>query len=71
MAVRLFMNFLFDMVEFDDNIGVDGLDPVSNALCKEHRAMLSSGAAERDHEVAEMTFQIVVDALPDDALYML
>lgn len=71
MAVRLFMNLLFDMVKFDDNIGVAGPDPVSNALCKEHRAMLASGTAERDHEVTEMTFQIVVDALPDDALHML
>ena len=69
MAV-LFMDVLFDVVEIDVDVGVGRFDPVGDALGEEHGSMLSTGAAEGDHQVVEMPFQVVVDALSYDGFHM-
>ncbi len=64
------MDVLFDMVGFHVHMGIRLLDPIGEVLGKIHRSMLPSGVSERDHEVAEVAFEIVVDALSDKAFDM-
>lgn len=64
------MDFLFDMVEFDDDVGVGCLNPVGYTLGEEHRAMLSASTSKGDHQVVEMTFQVIVDALAHEAFHV-
>ena len=64
------MDVLFDVVDFDVDGGVGLSNPVGDALSEVHRTVLSTGAAKRDHQVAEMPFQIVVDALRDKGFHM-
>ena len=65
------MDVLFDMVECDVDGGVVGSDPIGDALREKDGAVLASSAAEREHQMGEMAFQVVVDALADQPLHML
>ena len=52
------------------NVWVSRLQPFVDGLGKEDGAVLSARAAKRHHQVAEMPFAVVVDALSDDAFHM-
>ena len=63
-------DFAFDVVEFQVDVMVSGLQPIVYRLREEDGAVLSACAAERDHEVTEMPLAVVVDTLPDDGFHM-
>ena len=65
------MDTLFDMVQFDIDGGIGGFQPISDGLGEKHGTVLPASATERDHQMVEMAFQIVVDALGDNGFHVI
>ena len=64
------MDLLFNMVKTNGYGRVGGFNPFSGILGEEHRSVLASSASEGDHQVVEMPFQVVVNALAYDGFDM-
>ena len=66
----LLLDFAFDVVHYNMDVRIGRLEPFVDGLGEEDGAVLSARAAERDHQVAEMPFAVVVDALTDDGFHV-
>lgn len=65
------MDVLFDVIDFDKDGRIGLADPVGDALGEVYGTVLPASAAKRDHQMAEMPLQIVVNALSDNGFYVI